>query len=130
MTTEFAVTFRTEAEYALTEITAATPEEALQQARQLWEQDASQFDFSSFDELQELQTITVEGPDEDYLEWRTPEFLLTVAAPDLLDALRQAVEALNTAPRFRVGDSDSTKIANLCDRAIAFATGKGKGGVQ
>ncbi len=50
------------------------------------------------------------------------------AGPTLLAALEQAVAALNTAPRFRVPslDTDSYRIASLCDRAIA----KAKGGAQ
>ena len=46
---------------------------------------------------------------------------LIQAAPALLEALRQAQEALNTAPRFRVGDTDSYKIAAEVDSAIARA---------
>ena len=53
---------------------------------------------------------------------------LIAAAPELLATLEQAVAALNTAPRFRVPslDTDSYKIAALCDRVIA----KAKGGAQ
>jgi hypothetical protein len=47
---------------------------------------------------------------------------LIVAAPALLEALRLAQRALNTAPRFRVGDTDSYKIAATVDNAIARAT--------
>ena len=43
---------------------------------------------------------------------------LIQAAPALLEALRLAQRALNTAPRFRVGDTDSYKIATLVDEAI------------
>jgi hypothetical protein len=43
-------------------------------------------------------------------------------APDLLAALRLALEALNTAPRFRVGRTDSYKIAVTVGTAIAKAT--------
>ncbi len=48
---------------------------------------------------------------------------LIAAAPDLLDALEQAVAALNEAPRFAVLglDTDSYKIAAICDKAIAKA---------
>jgi hypothetical protein len=46
---------------------------------------------------------------------------LATAAPAMLDALRLAQSALNTAPRFRVGDSDSYKIAAQVDEAIAEA---------
>jgi hypothetical protein len=47
------------------------------------------------------------------------------SAPDLVAALEQAVAALNTAPRFRVAslDTDSYRIASICDRAIAKAKG-------
>ena len=47
---------------------------------------------------------------------------------ELLAALEQAVAALNTVPRFRVSspDTDSYRIASICDRAIA----KAKGGAQ
>jgi hypothetical protein len=47
---------------------------------------------------------------------------LIVAAPAMLEALRLAQRALDTAPRFRVGDTDSYKIAAIVDSAIAKAT--------
>ena len=43
------------------------------------------------------------------------------AAPALLEALLLARTALNAAPRFRVGDSDSYRIAAIVDKAIAEA---------
>lgn len=46
---------------------------------------------------------------------------LISAAPKLLAALLLAQQALNTAPRFRVGDTDSYKIAATVDKAIAEA---------
>jgi hypothetical protein len=49
---------------------------------------------------------------------------LVAAAPELLSALRQSVTALNMAPRFRVGDTDSYAIASACDRAISKAEGR------
>ncbi len=47
---------------------------------------------------------------------------LIAAAPAMLDALRMAQRALNTAPRFRVGDTDSYKIAATVDNVIVKAT--------
>ena len=38
---------------------------------------------------------------------------------DLIAALRLAQRALNTAPRFRVGDTDSYQIAAKVDAALA-----------
>jgi hypothetical protein len=43
---------------------------------------------------------------------------LAAAAPTMLEALLSAQRALNTAPRFRVGDTDSYKIAAQVDEAI------------
>jgi hypothetical protein len=50
------------------------------------------------------------------------------ALPELLNAVEQALQALNTAPRFRIPhlDTDSYEIAAACGRAIA----KAKGGAQ
>jgi hypothetical protein len=47
---------------------------------------------------------------------------IMTAAPVLLEALLLAQGALNTAPRFRVGDTDSYRIAATVDKAIAMAT--------
>ena len=44
---------------------------------------------------------------------------LIAAAPELLGALLLAQRALNTAPRFSVGDTDSYRIAAVVDSAIA-----------
>jgi hypothetical protein len=48
---------------------------------------------------------------------------LISAAPELFDACRYAVRALNTAERFQVGDTDSYVIAAICDRALRKAAG-------
>jgi len=50
---------------------------------------------------------------------------LVAAAPDLLEALEQAVQALNTAPRFAVPhlSTDSYQIAAFCDHAIIKVKG-------
>jgi hypothetical protein len=46
---------------------------------------------------------------------------LMAAAPIMLAALLLAQRALNAAPRFRVGDTDSYAIAAVVDKAIATA---------
>ena len=46
---------------------------------------------------------------------------LIIAAPAMLAALRLAQRALNTAPRFRVGETDSYRIAATVDAAIDLA---------
>jgi hypothetical protein len=47
---------------------------------------------------------------------------LITAAPVMLEALLLAQRALNTAPRFRVGDTDSYQIAAIVDGAIKATT--------
>lgn len=49
---------------------------------------------------------------------------LIAAAPELLAACRQSVNALNIAPRFRVGDTDSYAIASTLGRVISKAEGR------
>jgi hypothetical protein len=49
---------------------------------------------------------------------------LVAAAPELLAALRLARNALNVAPRFHVGSTDSYEIAAACDKAISKSEGR------
>jgi hypothetical protein len=51
---------------------------------------------------------------------------LAAAAPVMLEALLLAQRALNTAPRFRVGDTDSYKIAAQVDEAIKATSTRGE----
>jgi hypothetical protein len=74
--------------------------------------------------------VDVQG-DAGYKESRRVLFdedRLRTAAPRMLEALTLARHALNMAPRFRVGDTDSYKIAAAVDRAIAEATAGRDGG--
>ena len=47
---------------------------------------------------------------------------LITAAPEILQALLLAQRALNAAPRFCVGDTDSYRIAVIVDDAVRTAT--------
>ena len=74
--------------------------------------------------------VDADGDDDDARS-RSIDFepeRLRKAAPKLLEALTLAQRALNTAPRFRVGDTDSYKIAAIVDRTIAEATARPDGG--
>jgi hypothetical protein len=55
------------------------------------------------------------------LSYEGPNRQILAAAPTMLEALLLAQRALNTAPRFRVGDTDSYKIAAQVDEAIKAA---------
>jgi hypothetical protein len=122
----YTATFRTDAEFATREIKAATPEQALKKARRLYDDDPFDLMFESYDGGMPVNEIAIADADHDELAvWRDDDMRLRNAARDLLDALEQAVQALNTAPRFPVShlDTDSYKIAAVCDRAIAKAKG-------
>jgi hypothetical protein len=64
----------------------------------------------------------IDGEGDKDLERTEANARLIAAAPAMLDALVLAQRALNAAPRFRVGDTDSYRTAAVVDRAIATAT--------
>jgi hypothetical protein len=104
---------------------AETPEEALALARKFNADEASELWFEHYAEMP-VNEIAIEDANGDELAlWHDDDLLLRLAADDLLAALEQAVQALNTAPLFRVPhlNTDSYKIAAVCDRAIAKAKG-------
>lgn len=49
---------------------------------------------------------------------------LIAAAPELHEACKHALHALNTAPRFRCGKFNSYDIASMLEHAIAKAEGR------
>lgn len=61
--------------------------------------------------------------DEDPVPGTLAAMWLAKAAPNMLAALLMAQQALNEAPRFRVGKTNSYKIAGRVDQAIAEAKG-------
>jgi hypothetical protein len=120
----YTATFRTDAEYARHDFKAATPAEALALARAFYDDHTEELYFESYDSGMEVDEIEISGPDGSELAvWQDEDLALHLAASDLLEALQQAVTALNAAPRFAVPgfDTDSYDIAALCDQAIAKA---------
>ncbi len=125
--TIYKATFRTDIAFAIENIDADTPEQALQLARARAESDPATLDWESYDPGHELpDEIEITAPDGgDRVIWQSDDLILRLAASTLLSALKLAVEALNIAPRFNVRhlDTDSYKIAAVCDAAINEATG-------
>jgi hypothetical protein len=120
----FTAWFRTDAEWAIYDFEADTPEQALQMAHDLWRFKSEELSFQSYDMMMPVDEIEISGPiGTEIAVWHSPEMRLRLAASDLLEALEQAVAALNTVPRFQVPSlaTDSYRIAALCDRAIAQA---------
>jgi hypothetical protein len=123
----FTAWFRTDAEWAIYDFEADTPEQALQMAHDLWRFQSEELSFQSYDMMMPVDEIEISGPEgAEIAVWHSPEMRLRLAASDLLEALEQAVAALNTVPRFQVPSlaTDSYRIAVLCDRAIAKAKPK------
>jgi hypothetical protein len=123
--TTYTIHFSTDAEFASHDIEADTPEQALALAQQLWNYNQEELWFEPKVGIA-MNEIAVLGPDGRVVAvWYDDELRLRLAASDLLEALELAVAALNTAPRFRVPhrDTDSYRIAVICDRAIAKAKG-------
>ncbi len=116
--------------YAIAEIEALTPEQALQKARAFYDRDMIDLDWCDYDaDYKPLESISIKKADDmPACCWQSDELLLQVAAGDLFDALQLAVQALNTAVRFPVPHllSDSYRIAAICDRALAKAKGGAK----
>lgn len=123
--TTYTVHFRNDTAFAVHEIEADTPQQALAIARRAVHDDSLDLCFEHYDISSNVDEIAVSDAGEDELAcWVDEPLRLRLAAPELLSALQQAVKALNIAPRFAVPclDSDSYRIAALCSDAIAKAT--------
>jgi hypothetical protein len=129
--TQYTVRLFTERDSATTEITAPSPELALDEARAIAADPdrLARLQFEPYPELFPVEDIIIENTDgQQCAHWHAGELRLRLAAPDLLAALKDALKALNTAPRFRVAclDTDSYQVAAACGRAIdKAATGPG-----
>jgi hypothetical protein len=122
------VHFSNDQQLASRDIEAETPTQALAIARQLAESDPHMVLDQCFKACDyPINEIEVCDADEQnsLAVWYDDDLRLRSAATDLLQALEQAVKALNTAPRFSVPalDMDSYEVAAICDRAIAEAKG-------
>jgi hypothetical protein len=123
--TTYTVNFASDAEFASHKFDAETPERALALARKPYEDDPSELLFQPYGGMDVNEILVYDADGNERAVWYDDELRLRLAAGDLLAALEQAVQALNTAPRFRVPHlaTDSYKIAAVCDRAIAKAKG-------
>ena len=82
--------FHTDAEWALLDIKAATPEKALAKARAV---DPLTLDFQPYDDLQPVNYIAIRDKDcNDLAEWQHDDLWLQKAAPQMLSFIRQIAE--------------------------------------
>lgn len=122
--TTYTATFHTDAHWSRREFDAATPEEALALARRYADEDPGWLDFEPYD-LDPINEIAIKDDDGNELTvWQNDDLRVRLAAAPMLDALRHALAALNTAPRFKVPGlaMDSYAIAAMCELAIAIAS--------
>lgn len=120
----YTATFHTGGHWSRREFDAATPAEALALARRYADEDPGRLDFEPYD-LDPINEIAIKDDDGNELTvWQNDDLRLRLAAAPMLDALRHALAALNTAPRFKVSGlaTDSYAIAAMCERAIGLAT--------
>ena len=122
----YTVTFRTDGAAAVEEITAASPQAALAEARAIANdpERADELYFEPYTEHLPVNEIEVDAPDgEEGAVWLDDQLRLRLAAGDLLTALGKAVTALDTAPCFKVPklDCDSYAVASECEHAIRRA---------
>jgi hypothetical protein len=111
-------------EYALHDFQADSPEQALELARELYEQNPCPLEFNSCNITSPLDYIKISDAENNRLVfWESDDMRLHQAAEELLEALEAARVALNTAPRFKVPTlgCDSYQIAARCDAVIAKA---------
>ena len=120
--TTYTAYFRNDAKFAPREFEAATPEEALALAKQ---HDWSDLWFEPYDGMSVNEIEICDEDGNELAVWLDDELRLRLAAQEMLDALEQALAALNQAPRFKVPglSTDSYRIAAICDKAIAKAKG-------
>jgi hypothetical protein len=90
MTRTYRTEFFTAADYAVRNFEADTPEQALQLARQFYDDDPGELDFRSYDDNAALEHIQIWDPNRGTLAtWETDDYRLRQAAPDMLSLLKR-----------------------------------------
>src|SRR5580704_9859331 len=123
--TSYRVYLRSDIQWTMRTFKARSPERAIELARRFVDERFDELDFADYEPndcpINEIEILDEHG--NELAVWHDEDLRLRLAARDLLDALEKAVRALNEVPRFKVPglDTDSYKIAAICDRAIAKA---------
>ena len=101
MTTKsYKAEFFTTADYAFRNFEAGTPEQALQLARQFYEEDIGELDFRSYQDNAGLDQIQIWDSQHGTLAtWESDEYRLRKAGPQLL---KQAVRVLAMLPHYGI----------------------------
>ncbi len=117
--TEYYAHFRTDAEYALYNFEADSPEQALQLARELYECKHCPLEFDTYDGgFMPLDEIEISGPEGDQLAvWQSDDMRLRLAAPELLNALEYCERVLRDHEQYDDGEGSAENEAAVMARA-------------
>jgi hypothetical protein len=116
--------FYTDADWAKIRIEADTPTQALEIAQDIESDNLELLNFQNYDGIEGIEHIEIRAPNGWVAgEWLSDSRRLRLAASEMLQALELALTALNTAPRFSAGATDSYAVAAFCESAIAKAKG-------
>ena len=95
MTKTYRAEFYTTADFADRNFTAETPEQALQMAREYYDNNLVELDFRSYESCDaDIDQIEIWDDERGtFVTWESDDYRLRKAAPDLLTALRAQTEA-------------------------------------
>ena len=120
----FQANFHTGSHWAEEEFEAENAEQALAMAKTYLTEHPDDLSFHPHDDEGPVNEISIDGPLRgDEASWHSDDLRLRLAASELAEGLELALLALNTAPRFRVGDTDSYKIAAQIGEILVKAKG-------
>ena len=117
--TTFTVYFRSDAGFASGEFDADTPEQALADARQAYENDTLVLWFEPYGDLEQVNEIAVCDEEDCQLAlWLDDDLLMRLAARDLLEAAEKVVA--------RWEHGDLAEAVRELQKAIALARGEAR----
>jgi hypothetical protein len=101
MTKTYRAEFFTDADHAVRNFEAGTPEEALQLARRFYDDDVGELDFRSYDDSAGLDRIQIwDNIGGTLAYWESDDYRLRNAAPQLLAALKWIIEYIQDHPEW------------------------------
>jgi hypothetical protein len=123
MTRTYRAEFFTRVDWAYRDVEAKTPQDGLDRAREFFADHADELKYCSYGEDHEVERVRIYDGERVLSSWESADYRLRLAGPDLVEALGQALRALNSAPKFAVPSlaTDSYEIAARCERALAKA---------
>jgi hypothetical protein len=120
--TTYRAEFFTAADYARRNFEAASPQEALQLARQFYEDNLVELDFRSYDDnagLDEIEVWDTAGGAR--ATWQSDDYRLRKAAPKLLDALQSIYQHDREFAGIEDPETMLCRIKDKAGAAIAMA---------